>query len=138
MSVLQIMATPAQSHMEVALVGGSGDAPQIEKTGLGVTEAALDVFHNFVEVCAANVVNERPGRGRGSAPRRSARFTSCPSLPSPTPTSLPTPLAQQVRAAVSLAGLPEFRVCEVSHGHRRQPIPRPWALLRGHGHPQPL
>jgi hypothetical protein len=108
MSVLSIMATTAQSHMEVDLVGGSGDAPQVEKTGQGVTEAALDVFHNFVEVCAANVGNKRDGMGKGSQPRRSARFTSCPSLPEPIQMPLPTPPAQQVRAAVSSAGWTEF------------------------------
>ena len=96
MSARSIMATSAQTLMEVALVGGSGDAPQSEKTGLGVTEAALDVFHNFVEVCAANIGNKNAGLQNRSQPRRSARFTSCPSLPEPCPRSLPTPLEQQV------------------------------------------
>ena len=47
--------------MQVALVGGRGDASAVEKTWVVVTKAALDVFSNFVEVCAANVGNKSGG-----------------------------------------------------------------------------
>ena len=61
MSVPSIMATSQQSLMQVALVGGRGDASAVEKTWVVVTKAALDVFSNFVEVCAANVGNKSGG-----------------------------------------------------------------------------
>ena len=142
MSVGSIMAESAQSLRQVALVGGRGDAPQVEKTGLAVSEAALHDFNNFVEVCVANVGNKSDGVENRSQLRRSARFASSPPRPEPCPRSLPTPLEQQVRGAVSSAGWAEFRVWCPLHGHRWHLGPRPWAPLssniaRAAGHPCP-
>ena len=99
--------------MQVALVGGSGDALAVEKTGVVVTEAALDVFSNFVEVCAAKVGNKSGGEQNTSQPRRSARFATCPSAPEPCLSSipsLPTPVPLQVRSAVSHGGWAKFQI----------------------------
>ena len=99
------MAASAQSLTQVSIVGEREDIPPTSTVGLGVTEAALDVFSNFVEHLASNVGNtcDRAENmvATRSRLRRSVRFASAQtSVPDPCPAMLPTPLEAKVRAAV--------------------------------------
>lgn len=100
------MAASAQSLTQVPIEGERGDIPPVCTVGLGVTEAALHVFNNFVEHIASNVgstgeraPNMLPPR---SQLRRSARFASAANLvPDPCAPSMPTPVEAEVRAATN-------------------------------------
>jgi hypothetical protein len=99
------MAASAQSLTQVALVGGREDIPLVPMVGLGVTEAALDVFTNFVEHIASNLGNTSDRTenmvATRSQLRRSVRFATCKILvPDPCMVTLPTPLEAKVRAAM--------------------------------------
>ena len=50
------MATSAQSIKQARVAGGRDNVPQLQTVELEVTEAALDVFNNFIEHIAANAL----------------------------------------------------------------------------------
>jgi hypothetical protein len=99
------MAASAHTLTQVSLVGEREDIPPASTVGLGVTEAALDVFNNFVEHIASNVGNTSDRAENRvctrSQLRRSVRFASAQTCaPDPCPAMPPTPLEAKVRAAV--------------------------------------
>ena len=96
------MGSHPQSVTEAALLGEIEGAPQVQSVGLGVTEAALDVFSNFMQHIATKYVpiseatlNVQPNN---PAPWRSKRFATRQEGEAPCPLTLPAPPQQAVRS----------------------------------------
>lgn len=120
------MAASAQSITE-ALVGTPQGVPQLHTAGFGVTEAALDVFSNFVTHIAENALptgavseNLQPSPKQL---RRSRRFAPTAEAPDTCPLALPAPLVQKVRfaASVSCCDGRQLGFCGGIHGYRLKP-----------------
>ena len=130
-----MMASSGQSLTHAPLGGAREDVLEVERVGLGVTEAALQVFSNFVEQITADVgntsaVTENP-QASTSHLRRSKRIATSEDAPSPSlqqVQQLPTPLEHEVRTAacVSCRNGRIFRVSRVLGGNRSIPAARPW------------
>ena len=95
------MGSHTQCVTEATHLRESDGAPQVQSGGLGVTEAALDVFNNFVHQLVANVVptseaalNVPPSNPQ---PRRSKRFATRQEGEATPPLTLPAPPQLAVR-----------------------------------------
>jgi len=88
------MAPSAQSIQQVRVLGGRNSVPQLQTVELGVTEAALDVFNNFVEHIAAGAVKENLEASKIQV-RRSRRFATAAA--DPIPVTQPAPLQPKVK-----------------------------------------
>jgi hypothetical protein len=134
------MAASAQSLTQVSLVGEREEIPPASTVGLGVTEAAFDMFSNFVEHIASNVGNTSDRAenmvSTRSQLRRSVRFASAQTCaPDPCPATLPTPLVAKVRATVCapsvIAGMLGFEMPRAAIG--LLPLHGHGSLFHGHG-----
>lgn len=119
------MAASDQLEAHVTLVGDRIVLPPTSTVGAGVTDAALHMFSNFVELAASNVENRVATR---SQVRRSVRFADAESsVAIQCPPTLATPLQPKVRAVCALhVSSPNIRVRRATRGYRPTPAPRPW------------
>lgn len=97
-----VMALSAESIQQATIVGEREGVPQLQTEGLGVTEAAVDVFNNFVKHIAGNAadrgtVQENPQERRPQL-RRSKRFAATVEAEAPCPVLLHAPLQQKVQS----------------------------------------
>lgn len=108
-------------------MGTPQGVPQLHTAGFGVTEAALDVFSNFVTHIAENALptgavseNLQPSPKQL---RRSRRFAPTAEAPDTCPLALPAPLVQKVRfaASVSCCDGRQLGFCGGIHGYRLKP-----------------
>ena len=102
------MAVGSQSITQATLEGEREDVVQLRTLGLGVTKSALDVFSNFVQHIATNVVPTSAANATHPSvkplPRRSRRFELRGEAPSRCPQTQPTPPQTQVRSPACLSG----------------------------------
>ena len=129
------MAASSQPLTQVSIAEEHEGIPPVSTLGLGVDEAALHVFSNFVQQITSNV-GETSNRAENrlatrSQLRRSARFANAQTLvPDPCPATLPTPLEAKVRAAVCAPSvIAQIRVRGASCGYRVSVAARPWVPL---------
>lgn len=112
-------------------MGSREDGLPHETVGLGVTEAALTVFANFVDHIAANAATTSAATEKLQPPtahlRRSKRFATRVEAPVPCPPLVPPPLEQSVRtsACVSCCNGRNLGFAPYLHGYRSRPAPRP-------------
>lgn len=106
-----VMALSAESFQHATIVGEREGVPQLQTEGLGVTEATIDVFNNFVKHIAVNApdkgtVQENPQERRPQL-RRTKRFAATIEAEAPCLVLLRVPLQQKVQSEA---------LCRVSMG----------------------
>jgi hypothetical protein len=135
--LLRVMAAMSASTLQAPLEGEREGVFQLRTQGLGVTEAALDVFSNFVQHIATNAepTSVAADKQLPSKPqlRWSKRLVHCSDAPIAYPPPLATLYPTQVRL---LACLPCVLGSRLGFrppvgGHRRPPPPPAGATANG-------
>lgn len=112
------MGTHPQSTIAPTQQLESENTSHVQSVGLGVSEAALDVFSNFVQHVVANVAPPSEitpdAQAHNPQPRRSKRFATRPEGEASWTLTLPAPPQPLVRARACVS---VFHALQLGFGH---------------------